>query len=104
MNGGFSADPARLRRHGGEFAGHADRASEIHRRLSQALTDAGECWGDDEAGRTFAATHARSAQDTLGKLGDLPGDLADVGDRFTGTAERYEQAEHENAATLREQD
>ncbi|HEY4453385.1 MAG TPA: WXG100 family type VII secretion target [Pseudonocardiaceae bacterium] len=104
MNSGFSADPAKLRQHGTEFAGHAERAGEIHRQLSQAVTDAGDCWGDDEAGRAFAASYAQPAQDTLSKLGALPGGLADVGDRFTGTADRYEQTETDNAASLREQD
>ncbi|HEY4021619.1 MAG TPA: hypothetical protein VGM75_23225 [Pseudonocardiaceae bacterium] len=104
MSGGFSADPAKLRQHGGEFTGHAQRASDIHRQLSKALTEAGECWGDDEAGRAFAAGHMQPAQDTLGRLGALPAGLADVGERFTGTADRYEQAEDENAANLRKQD
>jgi uncharacterized protein YukE len=117
MSSGFSADPARLRQHGGEFAGHADRAAAIHSQLSDALGEAGECWGDDEAGRSFAAGYTQPAQDTLGTLGGLQAGLADVGDRFTGTADRYEQAEQDNiitdplagahplrAATLREQD
>ena len=104
MTSGFSADPAAMRRHGSEFAAHAERAGEIHRQLNAAITDAGECWGDDEAGRAFAAGYAQPAQDTLGKLGALPAGLADVGDRFTGTADRYEQTETDNAATLREQD
>jgi hypothetical protein len=104
MSSGFNADPAKLRQHGSEFASHAQRTGEIHRQLGQALTDAGECWGDDEAGRAFAAGYAQPAQETLSKLGALPEGLADVGDRFTGTADRYEQAEDGNAATLRKQD
>jgi hypothetical protein len=104
MNSGFSADPAQLRRHGGEFDGHAEKAGKIHRTLHQALSEAGECWGDDEAGQTFAAAYHQPAEDTLGKLAALPAGLADVGDRFTTTADRYEQTEHHNAANLREQD
>lgn len=103
MTSGFNADPANLRQHGGEFAGHAERTGEIHRQLNAAITDAGECWGDDEAGRAFAESYAQPAQDTLGKLGALPAGLADVGDRLIGTASRYEQTETDNAATLREQ-
>ena len=37
-------------------------------------------------------------------LGALPAGLADVGERFTGTADRYEQAEQNNAENLRQQD
>jgi WXG100 family type VII secretion target len=104
MTSGFSADPAKLRQHGGEFAGHAERTGEIHRQLNQAVTDAGQCWGEDEAGQAFAAAYAQPAQETLSKLQALPAGLADVGDRFTGTAQRYEQTEQDNAAALREQD
>jgi uncharacterized protein YukE len=104
MTGGFSADPAKLRQHGGEFAGHAERTGDIHRQLNQALTEAGECWGDDDAGRAFAGSYAQPAQDTLSKLGALPAGLADVGDRFTSTADRYDNAEQDNAATLHQQD
>ena len=100
MSSGFSADAARLRQHGGEFAGHAERTATIHRRLSQALDEAGACWGDDEAGRNFAAGYNEPAQDTLRGLGALPADLADVGDRFTGTAQRYERTEQDNATSL----
>ena len=104
MSSGFSADPAKLRQHGDEFAGHAERAGEVHRQLSQAVTEAGQCWGDDEAGQAFAAAYQQPAQDTLSKLGALPAGLADVGLRFTGTADRYEQTEQDNAANLRQQD
>ena len=104
MSSGFSADPGKLRQHGGEFADHAQRAGEVHSQLDTALTEAGECWGDDEAGRAFAAVHAQPAQDTLSTLRALPAGLADVGNRFTSTADRYEQADADNAATLREQD
>jgi uncharacterized protein YukE len=104
VSSGFSADPAKLRQHGTEFAGHAQRAGDIHRQLDTALSETGDCWGDDEAGQAFAASYAQPAQDTLSALHGLPAGLADVGDRFTGTADRYEQAEHDNAATLREQD
>jgi WXG100 family type VII secretion target len=104
MTSGFSADPAKLRQHGGEFAGHAERAGDIHRQLDQALTEAGQCWGDDDAGQAFAASYAQPAQDTVNRLGALPAGLADVGDRFTQTADRYEQTENDNAANLRQQD
>ncbi len=102
MTGGFSADPARLRQHGGEFAGHAERTSAIHRELSGALGESGACWGDDEAGQSFAAGYLQPAQDTLSMLGSLPAGLADVGDRFTATAGRYEQVDQQNSASVRE--
>jgi uncharacterized protein YukE len=104
MTGGFSADPARLRKHGGEFAGHAERAGAIHGELTSALAATGSCWGDDAAGQSFAAGYLQPAQDTLDKVGSLPAGLADVGDRFTATAGRYEQVEQQNSASLRDQE
>ncbi|HEX3778256.1 MAG TPA: WXG100 family type VII secretion target [Pseudonocardiaceae bacterium] len=104
MTSGFSADPAQLRQHGGEFAGHADRTGAIHTELTGALAATGTCWGEDAAGQSFAAGYLQPAQDTLAKLGSLPAGLADVGDRFTATATRYEQVDQQNAAGLRAQD
>jgi uncharacterized protein YukE len=103
MTEGFRADPAQLRKHGSDLAGHADRIGAIHSELNQAVTEAGACWGDDEAGRSFEAGHLQPANDTLRRLGSLPAGLAEVGDRFAATAEEYEQVEQQNAAGLRQQ-
>lgn len=90
---GFQADPAVLARHAADFPGYADRLGAIHDELNSALAAAGQCWGDDAAGQSFAAGHVRSADDTLADLGTLPGQVTDVGDRFTATATRYQQAD-----------
>lgn len=103
MTTGFSADPERLRQHGGEFAGHAERVGAIHRELSGALAESGSCWGDDAAGQSFAAGYLQPSQDTLAKLGSLPAGLVSIGDRFTATAGRYARVEQQNSDTLREQ-
>ncbi|HEX3787295.1 MAG TPA: hypothetical protein VHW44_05500 [Pseudonocardiaceae bacterium] len=100
MTGGFTADPDTLRDQAGQFATHADDVSGVHGQLSGALADAGTCWGDDEVGRSFAAGHVQPASDTLDQLGQLPGRLTDVGDRFTATADAYQQADEANARAL----
>jgi hypothetical protein len=71
----------------------AERAKAIHTELTAALSAAGPCWGDDEAGRSFAAGHVEPAGQTLDRLGTLPGQLADVGDRFGTTARSYQQSD-----------
>jgi hypothetical protein len=42
----------------------------------------------------------RAAQDTLAQLDQLPGRLADGGDRFTATAHAYQQADQAGARRL----
>ncbi|HEX9336504.1 MAG TPA: hypothetical protein VF892_11490 [Pseudonocardiaceae bacterium] len=93
MTPGFEVDPVALTRHAAEFPALADRANAIHAELAAALQSAGSCWGDDEAGRSFAAGHVQPAGQTLDQLGTLPGQLADVGDRFTTTAHAYQQSD-----------
>jgi hypothetical protein len=90
---GFQVDPAALTRHAADFPSFADRVGAIHGELTSTLATAGSCWGDDEAGRSFAASHLSPANGTLDQLGALPGRLTDVGDRFTATATGYQRAD-----------
>jgi uncharacterized protein YukE len=101
---GFQADPAKLAQHAADFPGYADRVGAIHDELSSALTDAGQCWGDDAAGQSFAADHVAPASATLDRLAGLPGRLGDVGDRFTATARSYQRTEESNARLLADGD
>jgi hypothetical protein len=100
MSSGFQADPAKLTRHAAEFPDLAARAGAIHGELAAALASAGPCWGDDPAGRSFAAGHVQPAGDTLDGLNALPGQLTDVGDRFTATAQGYQQSDEYGAGRL----
>jgi hypothetical protein len=97
---GFQADTAKLARHAAEFGTFADRAAAVHGELSAALNAAGPCWGDDPAGRSFAAGHVGAAGSTLDSMRTLPGRLNDVGDRFATTARGYQQADEYSAGQL----
>jgi uncharacterized protein YukE len=97
---GFEADPAAIARHAADFPGYADRVGAIQDELTSALAAAGPCWGDDAAGQSFAAGHVEPADDTLSRLAALPGQLGDVGDRFTETATRYQQADEYGVRVL----
>lgn len=98
--GGFRADVERLHRHAAEFPDLSDQVSAVHKELSDALTTAGDCWGDDAVGQSFAAGHVKAAGDTLDEMGALPGRLTEVGDRFTATANAYQHVEQGNTAEL----
>ena len=97
---GYEVDTAKLRKHAGEFPGLADQLSGVHRRLSDALDAAGNCWGDDPVGRSFAEGHAHAAGSTLDRMGALPGQITEVSDRLHATAAAYEQVEQANAESL----
>jgi uncharacterized protein YukE len=97
---GFQVDPGKLARHAGEFSGFAEQVSAIHGDLTAALDHAGPCWGADAAGQSFAAGHVEPATSTLDGLAALPGQLADVGDRFRTTASRYRQGDEDAAGLL----
>jgi hypothetical protein len=99
--GGFHADIERLERHGGAFAGHADRAAEIAGGLRQTLDRLDGCWGSDEVGNSFAAGHVTAASEALSRLASLRDQLAAVGSRFTDTAAAYRRTESDNVAVLR---
>ncbi|KAA2251250.1 hypothetical protein F0L68_38195 [Solihabitans fulvus] len=98
---GFRSDHQRLAEHAGEFTGLASRAGDITGELRRALEQAGDCWGSDAVGRSFAASHVRAATETLGRVGGLSDGLGDVGQRFAATAETYRQVDEDNAAALR---
>jgi uncharacterized protein YukE len=93
MSSGFQADPAKLAKHAADFPGYADQVGAIHGELAGALAATGRCWGDDDAGRSFADSHVQQAGDTLAGLATLPDKLTDVGGRFTATAGGYASAE-----------
>ena len=97
---GYEVDTAKLRKHAGDFPGLAGQMSGVHRDLSGALDEAGECWGDDPVGRSFAEGHAQAAGRTLDQLGALPGRITDLSDRLHQTATAYEQVEQANAESL----
>lgn len=100
MSKEVSVDVDRLREHAKRFGPLADRADDIHRALRGALSG-GACWGDDEAGRSFEGVHAGDADATLTSLGGLSGKLADVGDRFAGTADDFAGADEHGVRALR---
>lgn len=99
MNG-YTADADRLAAQAADFPELAGRVGSIHRELSAALGEAGQCWGSDQVGQSFAAAHTGPAEATLGDLGSLPDRLGSVGTRFADTATAYREQDESGAATI----
>ncbi|MGQ0838394.1 hypothetical protein [Actinokineospora sp.] len=97
---GFRAEVDRLAERADEFAGLAEQADAIHRDLVDRLGAAGPCWGADEVGQSFSATHTAPADETVGSLAALPALIGDVGGRFADTARGYESGERDNTRLL----
>jgi hypothetical protein len=86
---GFEADADALTARAAEFPGLAERVGKIHSELSDALGTAGQCWGADSVGQSFATAHVGPSDATLGRLNSLPDQLGEVGVRFAGTGAAY---------------
>jgi hypothetical protein len=95
----FEADADKLTTQAGEFPWLAEQAGSIHRELTAALAEAGPCWGSDEVGQSFAATHVSSADGTLGQVGALPDQLGSVGTRLADTGNAYHSLDTSNRFT-----
>ena len=80
---GFSTDVDRVLDRAGQLDGLAGTAQTIFTELSDAVAAAGECWGSDSVGRSFAVGYTDAAAATFALVKALPGQLADVGGRLT---------------------
>ncbi|MCO1581108.1 WXG100 family type VII secretion target [Crossiella sp. SN42] len=98
---GFRTEHERLSRAAGDFDDYRERADAIAKALTAKLAELGECWGSDAVGRSFARTHVPGATKTQQRLGELPGELAEVGGKFARTAEEYRSTEQDNELGLR---
>ncbi|GAA2781489.1 hypothetical protein [Saccharopolyspora taberi] len=99
MNG-FRGDPEQLAKRAAEFEEHAGRAQRISADLRGAVDSAGECWGRDAIGASFAATHQERARRTADELAAMGGRLRDLGAKFGGAAAEYRQVDAGQAEEL----
>jgi len=101
MSDGYDVDTSALAAQAGQLDPLASRVAAIHSTLSEALAEAGPCWGSDAVGQSFGTTHAGPSDSTLTQLGGLPDKLGSVGTRFTATAAGYEGDDQHGAARVR---
>lgn len=82
----------------GELAEHAGR---IAGELKSTVDGLGQCWGEDEIGRSFAESHTAHAADTLDRAGELANRIDAVGGRFVDTAASLRRLDEHGVDTLR---
>ncbi len=91
--GGFSTDVDRVLDRAGQLDGLSSTAQSIFTELSDALAEAGPCWGSDSVGQSFAAGYLESAEATFELVKALPGQLTDVGGRLAQHAHIHRSAD-----------
>ncbi len=97
---GFETDLAKLNAGAADFGTFAERAGKIVGDLGGVLDSFGACWGDDQIGQSFAASHTQPASDALTRLGDLGAGFGGVGERFAETARTYRAADDGNSTAF----
>lgn len=97
---GFRGDVEQLSRRAGEFDELADRARRITEHVHRAVESSGNCWGSDEVGLRFAATHQPRTDRALELLDAMPERLAGVGEKFAETAATYRRVDEAGAEDL----
>ncbi|MER5393540.1 hypothetical protein [Saccharopolyspora sp. NPDC002686] len=98
---GFRSDLGQLSKHAGEFEDLAGQAQKIADALRQAVESAGDCWGGDEIGASFAKAHCGPAEQALSDLGGMSERLRGMGSKFAAAADTTKQVDAANAEELR---
>lgn len=98
MNGGYHVDPAALRSASPGFSGAADALQSARDSLSGVLQAEGACWGDDEAGQSFAQQYKPAAQQALEAFDALTEALHAVREQLDGMAGTWEGVDTGTAA------
>ena len=65
---GFIVDPAALQSNAPDYQSHAATLSEIYQTLTDSLNAEGDCWGNDDAGKAFAAKYVGPATSALNQI------------------------------------
>ncbi|MDA3647841.1 hypothetical protein LZ318_37420 [Saccharopolyspora indica] len=97
---GFRSDLGQLGKHAGEFDDLAGQAQQIADTLRRAVESAGDCWGGDEIGASFAQAHCGRAEQALSDLGEMSSRLRGMGSKFAAAAATTQQVDADNAEEL----
>lgn len=65
---GFEANPAALKASAPVYQAHSQTLTDIYDTLVGKLNDAGDCWGNDDAGKAFAAKYVDPAVKALDQI------------------------------------
>lgn len=89
----FDVTPASLHAAGGTWRGQAPVVEAALRRLQGQLDALGQPWGDDEAGRAFAAQYRPEARKVMSAVEQLARGLDAMADGLDLMGRRYQAAE-----------
>lgn len=89
----LEVDTEELKRAGKGFERGAGRLEGIYKRLNEALSAEGECWGSDETGQTFAQGYKEPATSVLESFPKLKGGLEGIKKGVDQMAKTYKAAE-----------
>ncbi|MGH3273660.1 MAG: hypothetical protein ACRDNZ_04960 [Streptosporangiaceae bacterium] len=90
---GWAADPVGLAANAGPYGVHADQVQSIYATLSAALEAEGACWGDDDAGKTFAGKYVTNALNTLIAMSQNGSSMESMVDGIYSWAKNYMSAD-----------
>ncbi|WP_330257094.1 hypothetical protein OG874_22500 [Nocardia sp. NBC_00565] len=100
MDQSLRVDVDRLRTLALDMSAMADGARQELTTLKAALTAEGECWGNDEPGRTFGEQYEPAAKNGLTGFQNLVDRLQQMSGALSGTAETFENQDLETAAEI----
>jgi uncharacterized protein YukE len=93
MTGGFQTDPEALQGNAPRYQRVSDQLQEIFDKLSNLLEAEGACWGNDDAGRAFAAKYVPGALDALQQMDSTNQGLRSMVDGICSWAKNYVNAD-----------
>lgn len=99
---GFRSENDRLAERAGEFDDLAGQARRIADDLRRAVEADGRCWGSDEIGQRFAATHVPAGENALRRVERMSNGLAEMGSKLADTARTYHDVDEAGAVALGE--
>ncbi|HET7015706.1 MAG TPA: hypothetical protein VFI65_17435 [Streptosporangiaceae bacterium] len=76
---GFEANPAALKASAPVYLAHSQTLTDIYDTLVGKLNDAGDCWGNDDAGKAFAAKYVGPAVKALDQIAEACTGLGTAG-------------------------
>ena len=91
---GFTADTNAMQDHGAAFGPVGEQIAGIYTKLLGRLNSAGDCWGDDEAGRQFAKQYVPGAENALAAVQGASEGVASVKRAVDSWAQAYQSVEN----------
>ncbi|WP_406235158.1 hypothetical protein [Nocardia sp. NBC_01009] len=101
MGESLEVDPDLLRALAPELNALADMAQNELTQLKATLNAEGECWGNDEPGRTFGESYEPAAEQGLAGYKNLIDNLRRIGDSATNAADTFHNQDQEVGNQIR---